>query len=187
MTSPGGPSGGTTSLTDCWAKRVKADTPARSAFCFAVRIAPASRSLPNNVQAGTREGAAAFIACHAAASKVASFSKAKSRLRPGLRPAAMSAASMTKVPEPHIGSTSGSSPVKPHWRRKSAARVSRSGALPMPSLCPRLCSDSPELSMLRVHRSSSMRALTMTSASSSIGAPNSCWMARAMRWAAAPE
>ena len=40
-------------------------------------------------------------------------------------PTAISAASITKVPDPHIGSTSGSSPRNPHCRRNSAAIVSR--------------------------------------------------------------
>jgi len=39
--------------------------------------------------------------------------------------AAISAASMTNVPEPHIGSRIGSSPSKPHCRKKSDAIVSR--------------------------------------------------------------
>src|SRR6056297_3369849 len=47
---------------------------------------------------------------HAPASKHARFSNAKDRSRPGARPLAISAASITKLPEPHIGSTTGSVP-----------------------------------------------------------------------------
>ena len=82
---------------------------------------------------------------------------------PGSRPAAVSAASMTKVPDPHIGSTTDLVPSCPHCRRTRAARVSRIGALWTASLWLRLCRDLPDVSILMVHRSSSMRALMTTS------------------------
>ena len=85
------------------------------------------------------------------------------------------------------GSTTGAVPSKPHWRRNMAAMVSRIGALAMACLLPRLCSSSPEVSMLIVTRSLSIRAMTVTSASSCTGAPNASEIAFAMRWVAAPE
>ena len=94
---------------------------------------------------------------------------------------------MTKVPDPHIGSTTGSLPSNPHWRRNSDAMVSRMGALATACLWPRLCSSSPDVSTPMLHTSFSMRALTHTSASGEAVAPNSSAMARSMRCAAAPE
>ena len=61
-------------------------------------------------QLGGRRLVTPRIAAQAAASKVARCSKAKRRARPGLSRAAISAASITKVPDPHIGSSSGSAP-----------------------------------------------------------------------------
>ena len=63
---------------------------------------------------------------------------------------------------------------------------SRIGALATSSLWPRLCSDSPEVSTLMVQRSSSMRALMATSASSETAAPSASLIAVLMRCAAAP-
>ena len=117
------------------------ETPARSALARLMRIAPGSRSLPWNrvaVVSAAAGPARASSACQAAGSNVARLSKAKRRARPGASPAEISAASMTKVPEPHIGSRTGSRPSKPHWRRNIAASVSRIGALATAALNPRL-------------------------------------------------
>ena len=187
MTSPGGPSGRFRSSMAASSKAVKSATPARAALARLMRMAPASWSRPKQSAGGGETGPAARKASQAAASKVASFSKAKLRERPGFKPAAISAASMTKVPEPHMGSRTGSWPEKPHWRRKSAAIVSRIGAFATSSLKPRLCSGSPDVSTAIVQRSFSIRALMTTSASSLTGTPSSPEIARAMRSAAAPE
>ncbi len=111
---------------------------------------------------GLRRSPASRRRFHAAASKLVNSSNAKCRERPGISPAAISAASMTNVPDPHIGSTTGSRPLYPHSCRKSAASVSLIGALLTACLCPRLCSRSPDVSMPTVQMSFSMRALTQT-------------------------
>ncbi len=104
-----------------------------------------------------------------------------------MSPAAISAASMTNVPDPHMGSTTGSLPSNPHWRRNSDAMVSRIGALATACLWPRLCNSSPEVSTPMVQTLFSMRALTQTSASGEAIAPSSSAIARSIRCAAAPE
>ncbi len=50
------------------------------------------------------------------------------RRSPGARPAVMSAASIARVPEPHIGLTKGVVPSYPDASRTAAASVSRIGA-----------------------------------------------------------
>ena len=55
-------------------------------------------------------------------------STAKWRCSPGARRMAMSPASMSNVPEPHMGSSTGSSPVYPDARNMAAASVSFIGA-----------------------------------------------------------
>ena len=57
-------------------------------------------------------------------------SAVKARSAPGAIPAASMAASIKKVPEPHIGSISGSSALQPLKRRRDAASVSVIGAFP---------------------------------------------------------
>ena len=70
---------------------------------------------------------------------------------PGGMPSAIIAASINKVPDPHIGSTKGVSPRHPDFRIIPAANTSLRGASVWASRYPRLCSDSPELSNESVH------------------------------------
>ena len=86
---------------------------------------------------------------------------------PGARSSACSAASMTMVPAPHIGSTSGTLGSQPASARRPAASVSRSGAAPISTRAPRRCSRSPEASTLKVKSSSRPRTRIDTSAASS--------------------
>jgi hypothetical protein len=68
-------------------------------------------------------------------------SKAKRRIEPGAMPQAICAASMTMVPAPQQGSSSGPSsarPCQPAAASMAAARVSFSGASPLSSRQPRL-------------------------------------------------
>ena len=65
--------------------------------------------------------------------------------------------------------------------------VSRIGALPTASLCPRLCSSSPEVSMLIVQRSSSMRDLDDELGVRLMRRAEFLADCRAIRCAAAPE
>ena len=151
--------------------------------------APASRSLPRKRKGVARRPASPRSAAQAAGSNPARRSKANARERPGARPMAISAASMTKVPDPHIGSTTGSPPPYPAARRKRAASVSRSGAAFTSCLWPRRCSGSPEVSTETVQRSSSIRTFSATapsSGSSATGAPSPSRIAAAIRARAAP-
>ena len=92
------------------------------------------------------DATSALIACHSASSKLINFSNAKDRLIPGGMPATICAASTNNVPEPHIGSSSGTPGFQPATRNKPADRFSRKGASPVSSRQPRLNKGSPEVS-----------------------------------------
>ena len=79
-------------------------------------------------EARTRSRAHCLIRCHAGPSNHASFWKPNVRDNPGARSAAISAASATIVPLPHMGSRSGTPGVQPVSAMRPAARFSRSGA-----------------------------------------------------------
>ena len=75
-----------------------------------------------------RSRAACFMRCHAGPSNHASFWKPNVRARPGARSAAISAASTTIVPLPHIGSSNGDAGRPSGERERARPRGSRAAA-----------------------------------------------------------
>ena len=102
------------------------------------RCARASMSVPRitlATEASARARAASRSRCHSGASWPFQPRKPKySRCKPGARSAAISAASITSVPEPHIGSSNSAPRAAASFQRARsktpAARFSRSGASP---------------------------------------------------------
>ena len=80
---------------------------------------------------GPEATAASRSRSHRAASKSGQRSRLKERSRPGARPRARQAASISRVPEPQKGSARGTVPSQPVWAIRPAARFSLSGARPM--------------------------------------------------------
>ena len=141
--------------------RVISATPAWEALRRASRMSAASRSRPRSATPSERQRsspAAALASAastkdrHSAGSWPGHCKKPKYRRRwLAARPAAMRAASITSVPEPHIGSRkavpSAASAGQPARSSTPAATFSRSGASPVSPRQPRRCRPSPERSI----------------------------------------
>ena len=109
--------------------------PARSAFRRARSSTAASRSQPKTAARGAwpglpRAASAACISFQRAGTNPGQRSKANARPDPGGRPAAIAAASMAKVPAPHMASMSGRSRVVPRQRQHTGGQRLAQGRPP---------------------------------------------------------
>ena len=105
---------------------------------------PSPRSTP--ARWATAAARATARAVRNASSNPGHASAANRRARPGAIRRAINAASITIVPDPHIGSRSGRSGVQPLAMRSAAASVSRSGAFATACRYPRRYINGPAAS-----------------------------------------
>ena len=131
----------------------------------AMATASGSMSPPRILQLKGRSALSSlYRSSNSSSSKSGHFSKAKLvRYIPGLMLAAIRAASIRNVPEPHIGSAKSVSPRHPVVMMMPAARTSLIGASVCSSRYPRLLSGSPLESSEMVTRSPSMWTLNSRS------------------------
>ena len=127
-----------------------------------------SMSIPNiEISLGASFILASFLTeRHICSSKSVKFLKEKS-LRKDWAAClvAIMAASIRKVPEPHMGSTSGTPSFQPDSFKRPAAKTSLMGAVPRLWRYPRLNSVAPEVSREMVHQSSRIKILILMSGS----------------------
>ena len=137
----------------CW-KWIRWSTPARLALSLAALIISPSISYPWISVATSRfirSFASSTLSCHNSGSiRFVQVWAVNLRFIPGAMFAAIMAASMGKVPLPQKGSTRIRSPFQGVSISSAAARVSVTGALLTSVRYPRLCRESPEVSMATV-------------------------------------